>query len=111
MKLYHASFNAYKDSILKNGLKLPNGKSNFGMYIGEYIFLAKDPIIAESYAESVDEDIVPKEIYNSGICIFEINLPDNFILQVDANNLAKNTFMVDKKIPPECITEFNIENL
>lgn len=103
-KYYHASFNCYKDSILKDGLKLPNGKSNFGMYIGEYIFLAKYPEQAESYAECVDEDIVPDEVYNSGICIFEISFPNYaFDVLIDDNNACGDTFMVYEPIPPNYI--------
>ena len=102
--LYHASFNVYEKSILTNGIQLPNGKSNFDMYEGEYIFLAPDPYYAESFVESVDTEIVSDEIYDSGFCVFEVTLPkDEYNIQLDINNLNGDTFMVDKSIPPQYI--------
>ena len=71
MKLYHATYGAYLDSILEKGL-IPNYKTNWD-FSGRYIYLTSDPDIAQSFAETADK--APNE-YLKDIVIFEVDLKD-----------------------------------
>ena len=71
MKLYHATYGAYLDSILEQGL-IPNYKTNWD-FSGRYIYLTSDPDIAFYFAETADR--APEEYLND-IVIFEIDITD-----------------------------------
>lgn len=107
MLLYHATYGVNEKSILKNGLLLPKGKSNFGMYSGEYIYLAQTPEIAESYAECADDDIIPQEWFDD-IIVFQVEVDEND-LELDPNNKSDGedeemlTYVISKPIAPEKI--------
>lgn len=99
--LYHATYMIHKDEILKSGLKLPEGKSNYeGMYAGEYIYLAATPEEAESYAETADN--VPEEWLDE-IIIFKVEV-DMEDLELDPNNREGLTYVCPYAIKPEALT-------
>lgn len=103
--LYHATFEANKESILKNGLQLPNGKENFkGMYAGEYIYLAQTPEQAASFAELAEN--VPEKWLDK-IIVFKVEV-DMEDLDLDPNNKDDNetgmTFICPYHIKPEALT-------
>lgn len=86
MKLYHATFGSKRQSIEKNGL-LINQNKVWPDCVSGYVYMASDMDGAISICE-VAEDL-PDEIYNSGICCFEIDTDalDTSLLFVDPNML------------------------
>lgn len=72
MKLYHATFNAYMDSIKKNGL-IVGAHKNWSMS-HMVIYLTDDLDVAGSFCET-NED-VDEEILDSGISILEVDSED-----------------------------------
>ena len=102
-KLYHASYNKFRNAILSEGLKTgmkPNWKD---MQHCGVIYLANDAEIAESFAECADVD---DETMESGICIFEIDTSDidETMLASDPNIVFKDdeeaySFIYPKNIP------------
>jgi hypothetical protein len=70
--LYHATFRNRMKSISKSGLLSNPKNKNWGDSKPGRVYLAKDPHVALSYAESADED-VPEKTYNSGIVVYKIH--------------------------------------
>lgn len=83
MKLYHATYGAYLDSILEKGL-IPNYKTNWD-FSGRSIYLTDDPDIAQDFAETAD--MAPEEYLN-----------DIVILEVDLNDLDQDKLTLDDNI-------------
>lgn len=83
MKLYHATYGVYLDSILKKGL-IPNYKTNWD-FSGRYIYLTSDPDIAQDFAETAD--MAPEEYLN-----------DIVILEIDIKDLDENKLRLDDNI-------------
>lgn len=84
-KLYHATYNAYLNSIQEKGLQINNAMTNWSDSESA-IYLAIDPNIAESFAESAE--FIEDDIYDSGIVILEVN----------TKQLDKNKFDIDPNI-------------
>lgn len=82
MKLYHATYGAYLDSILKYGL-IRGYRKNWD-FSENYVYLTNDPEIAISFAET--SDTVAEE-FLADIVIFEIDSKDLKLakLKVDDN--------------------------
>lgn len=98
--LYHATYASLLNSILKDGLKLPEGYSNWDMYAGEYIYLADDPYVAESYAECADH--VPEDVFKCEIVILEVQVEEKDLAHDPNIRCAEeyeNSFVVSKPIP------------
>ena len=83
MLLYHATYRAYLDSILENGLlcEPPHGAWSLADDYGDSVsalclcvFLAKDDDVAESFAEAANE--VSDDVYDSGIVILSVDSDD-----------------------------------
>lgn len=53
--LYHATYGVHKDSISKHGLKANSDHKNWDDSKKGRVYLAKDPHVAHSYAETSDE--------------------------------------------------------
>ena len=91
--LYHATYNKFKESILKEGLRVASkdGFLSYGedFYIGSYIYLADTDDLALSFRDcAIDENDSKEaqEAYNSGFIIFKVELPNDFELYFDENN-------------------------
>jgi len=110
MKLYHATYSAYLDSILEKGL-IPNYNTNWD-FSERYIYLTSDPEIALYFAEAAEE--VPEE-YLDEIVIIEVNIEDLNVdkLRVD-DNISQDeeeepySFQYKGTIDPELITIHDI---
>lgn len=71
--LYHATYNAYMDSIIKNGLGGAPHK-NWDFSTGA-VCLAASPEEAYAYAEiAPDEGLVPEDVELSGIVVLEVDI-------------------------------------
>lgn len=108
--LYHATYGPLMEKIQKEGLRLPEGKSNWDMYAGEYIYLAANPYIAESYAETAD--YVPDEWIND-IVTLEVTVDTNDVQRDPNTRCAKEegySFVVAKPIPANQIKIWGKEN-
>lgn len=70
MKLYHATFQSYLGSILELGL-VPSTHSNWDGCIPGFVYLSNSSDVAVSFCEA--SDLTPQEVYDSGICCFEID--------------------------------------
>lgn len=68
--LYHATYGEYKNSIKKHGLKSDSGNKNYSDSESGKLYLAKDPHVARSYAETSDE--VP-EHYLDNIVVYKVH--------------------------------------
>ena len=53
--LYHATYGAFVDSIMKNGLGGAGAQQQWEDSKPGYVYLAKDPEVAESHAEANEE--------------------------------------------------------
>ena len=103
--LYHATYGHNLDSIMKQGL-IPNSDKIWSDS-KNYVYLADDPYVAESYAEAAEDvpeewldDIVILEIKTSGL--------DKSKLSKDKNVIdGDSTYQYDGVIPPEYITIYN----
>jgi hypothetical protein len=82
--LYHATYKPLLKSIIKKGLG-GNKRKNWEDSIKGVVYLAKDPYVAESYAESAEEEYVPDSWLDNIV-----------ILQIDTTNLDKSKFIVDR---------------
>lgn len=104
-KLYHASYNVFKNSILLEGLRTGRKPNWQDMQNSGLIYLANSPEVAESFAECAD---VEDEIMESGICIFAIDVSklDETLLEHDPNILFEEevySFVYSKNIPPSAL--------
>ena len=104
-KLYHASYNVFKNSILLEGLRTGMKPNWQDMENSGLIYLANSPEVAESFAECAD---VEDEIMKSGICIFAIDVSklDETLLEHDPNILFEEevySFVYSKNIPPSAL--------
>ena len=68
--LYHATYGAFVDSIMKNGLGGSGAQTQWEDSLPGHVYLAKDPSVAESHAEANEE--VPDE-YIDDIVVFAID--------------------------------------
>jgi|TARA_R110000823_G_scaffold280983_2_gene399147 hypothetical protein len=68
--LYHATYKALLPMIKKAGLDTRKSALAWEDSKPGIVYLANDPDVAESYAESADE--VSDEIYDSGIVVLKI---------------------------------------
>ena len=68
--LYHATYKSLLPSIKKGGLDTRKSALAWEDSKPGIVYLANDPSVAESYAESAEE--VSDEIYDSGIVVLEI---------------------------------------
>lgn len=100
-KLYHATFNDYVPSIMRNGL-IPNFYQNW-VFSDSYVYLGIDAYQCQSYLEESD---APDEFFENGIAILEIDtdMLDKNKLTVDENNLDGDTFQYEGIIIPAAIT-------
>ena len=101
--LYHATYKKFRDSILKNGLKVANkdGFLAYGteFYRGPYIYLADNDELALSYIETaidINDNKEAKDAYNSGFVVFKIQLPNSFELEFDANVAPTNEDLLEE---------------
>ena len=69
--LYHATYRSHEKSIAKNGLLSNSKHKNWTDSKKGRVYLAKDPHIAHSHAETSDE--APEHHYNSGIVVYKIH--------------------------------------
>lgn len=102
-KLYHASYNKFRNAILSEGLQIgmkPNWKD---MQHCGVIYLTSNAEIAESFAECADVD---DETIESGICIFELDTSDidKTMLKPDPNIILEDdeepySFIYPQNIP------------
>lgn len=113
--LYHATYKP-----LWNGTKKTPGIKTIGLggttrknwedSVPGVIYLSEDPYVAESYAESAEEDFV-KDSWIENIVILKVNtvgLPkENFF--IDANNQAGDTIEYHGVIPTQNISLFKME--
>lgn len=103
-KLYHATYVAYKESIISEGLKTGKASNWDGMESCGVIYLADDVDVAGSFAECAD--LVNEDVLESGICVFEVDVDaiDKSILQADPNIVFDGSediysFIYTKDIP------------
>lgn len=102
--LYHATYVAYLPSILQNGLGAATHR-NWTDSTGD-VCLTSEPDNAISYAEiAIEEELVPEEIFNSGIALLEINVsgfnlyPDENVLHDDGEDSSIH-FVVKEIVSP-----------
>jgi hypothetical protein len=69
--LYHATFRAHKPSISKSGLSSNSKHKNWTDSQKGKVYLAKDPHVALSYAETAEG--VPEHHYDSGIVVYKVH--------------------------------------
>ena len=104
-KLYHASYNVFREKILSEGLQVKQSSNWHDMKNSNFIFLANNPDVAVLFAETSDVDDV---IFNSGICLFEIDVSDidETLIQKDPNIIFYEdiySFVYPKNIPPSAL--------
>lgn len=105
MKLYHATFNAYVDSIMKSGLQGGLSK-NYPDSEPHLVYLATDMETAISFCEIAEP---ADDIYDSGICCFEVTLDEasRAKLIYDPNiidsDIYKCYYAYPGTIPPELL--------
>jgi hypothetical protein len=84
--LYHATYKALIDSIKEHGLDVTKGKANWDYDLPrECIYLAIDPELAESYAETAE--LVSDEWVNQVV-----------ILQIDVSKIRKHLIFGDLNV-------------
>lgn len=98
--LYHATYRPLLRKIKKEGLipgKRKNWDSDSKIY-KNYVYLANDPDVAESYAETAE---FVREEWIDDIVILQINtsLLDKKKFGKDHNNLEGDTFQYEGVIP------------
>ena len=81
--LYHATYKAYKSNIKSGGLKINPKHRNWTDSKKGTIYLAINPDIALSYAET--SETVSDKVYNSGIVVYKVNKK-----HLDLNKLKKD---------------------
>lgn len=84
MKLYHATFCSYLPAIADLGL-IPDAQKNWKDCASGFVYLTNDMSGAISFCEAAED--VPSDIYDSGICCFEISSDalDPSLMSVDPN--------------------------
>jgi hypothetical protein len=99
--LYHATYTIHKQSVAKNGLKKNSDHNNWDDSKKGRLYLAKNPHVALSYAESSDE--VSDEHYDSGIIVYKVHKKhlDNSKIKKDSNvrNSDRDTVEYHDDIP------------
>lgn len=91
--LYHATYELYLKSIMKNGLGGNNLRKNWSDSKDNTVYLSTDPNIAESFAETselADDDFID----NNDIIILQINTKflDKNKLHLDSNISDNNDY-------------------
>lgn len=87
--LYHATYRPLLKKIEQEGLGGKSSKKKWSDSKKGVVYLALDPYVAESYAESVDID--------------EFDLPEDWldkivILKINTSNLDRNKFNIDQNV-------------
>lgn len=87
--LYHATYKPLLKKIEKEGLGGKSSKRKWSDSKKGVVYLALDPYVAESYAESVDED--------------EVDMPEDWldkivILKINTSSLDHNKFNIDQNV-------------
>jgi len=97
--LYHATYGAFVDSIMKNGLGGAGAQQQWEDSKPGYVYLAKDPEVAESHAEANEE--VPDE-YIDNIVVFAIDTSklDMDKLDDDPNVMDDDSTLAYKGVIP-----------
>lgn len=97
--LYHATYGAFVDSIMKNGLGGAGAQQQWEDSKPGYVYLAKDPEVAESHAEANEE--VPDE-YIDDIVVFAIDTSklDMDKLDDDPNVMDDDSTLAYKGVIP-----------
>ncbi len=85
--LYHATYKPFLDSIMKNGLGGSGAQTQWEDSKPGYVYLAKDPEVAVSHAETNEE--VPDE-YIDDIVVLSID-----VSQLDQDNLEDDPNVMD----------------
>jgi len=85
--LYHATFDAYMDSIKEHGLNPTKSVKNWADS-NDVIYLATDPDIAEDYAETSEE--VSDEVYDTGIVVLKIPVSGLDISKLQSDTNVRN---------------------
>lgn len=98
---YHATYKPLLKKIFREGLN-PNILKKSWKGSGNFIYLSKDPHVAESYAET-SMDVPDDYIDNVVILIIDAKMLDNNFLSIDSNNKAGDTYQYSKTIPKEAI--------
>lgn len=70
VKLYHATYCANLEGIMEQGL-VPGKRKNWRDCEDGFVYLATDPEVAVDFCEAAED--VPDEVYESGICCFEVD--------------------------------------
>lgn len=104
--LYHATYGPNIKSIMKYGL-IPNIEEKIWEDSDDYVYLANDPYVAESYAETAldENENLPEELYDD-IVILEIDTSglDLDKLYSDSNVIdGDSTFQYEDVIDPKYI--------
>jgi len=97
--LYHATYGAFVDSIMKNGLGGAGAQQQWEDSKPGYVYLARDPEVAESHAEANEE--VPDE-YIDDIVVFAIDTSklDMDKLDDDPNIMDDDSTLAYKGVIP-----------
>ena len=97
--LYHATYGAFVDSIMKNGLGGTGAQTQWEDSLPGHVYLARDPEVAESHAEANEE--VPDE-YIDDIVVFAIDTSklDMDKLGDDPNVMDDNSTLAYKGVIP-----------
>lgn len=108
--LYHATYRPLLRNIKKEGL-VPGKRKNWdndSQIYKNYVYLADDPYVAESHAESAD---LVKEEWTDDIVILQINtsLLNKEKIEEDHNNIGGDTFQYEGIIPSSAISVYNYE--
>jgi hypothetical protein len=99
--LYHATYRALVNDILKDGLKICPNIRNFD-WCQKGIYLASSPGIAESFAEVSENENIPEDW-----------IDDIVVLEINTKLLDKNSFVKDPywNIDVETLDETNLSFL
>lgn len=103
--LYHATYKPLLKSIKKEGL-VPGKRINWdngNNKYKNYIYLADDPGVAESYAEA-SELVAEDWLDNIVILQVSTNNLDKTKFEIDENNQDGSTLQYNGTIPPSCIS-------
>ena len=106
-ELFHATYKPLWKSIQKNGLGVTKRKNYSDSKIG-IVYLARDPFVAESYAEeseTVNEDWLDEII----ILKIDASQLDKSKLLIDRNNQSGDTLEYQGVIPISAISIYKME--
>lgn len=106
--LYHATFLPLLKKITSEGLDTTKAKKRFSDSVKGYVYLAVDPFIAESYAESAE--FVP-ESWNEKVVILKIDTsqldPTKLFLDRNVIDNEGSTLEYRGAIPVQAIVDYS----